>query len=126
MSDNLKQVEMAKETLRVFLERGEDMHDIRHVVHYFYGGNPNGLGLALSELGYAIRPTVNDDGVIAERHESIGEEWRTTTLVHLCEVADIYGADYDGWEASMERQPKSETSQEQKAGWMSKLFKKKK
>ena len=105
MSDNLKQVDQATEILRVLEEHGENMADVRHVLHYFYEGNFRGLGAALRELGYEVTPTADEDGVIAERHEAIGEEWRTTTLRSLCELADQYGVDYDGWEASMERQP---------------------
>ena len=104
MSENLKQVDYAKEILAVLSEHGEDMADVRHVIHYFYGGNFDALGASLRELGYEVTPTVENDGVIAERHEAIGEGWRTSTLVHLCELADQYEAEYDGWEASMERQ----------------------
>ncbi|HTU12605.1 MAG TPA: ribonuclease E inhibitor RraB [Allosphingosinicella sp.] len=105
MSENLKQVDSAKEVLRVLEEHGEDMADVRHVIHYFYGGNVEALGAALRELGYGTEPTAGDDGIVADREEAIGEEWRTTTLRHLCELADTYGAEYEGWEASMERQP---------------------
>jgi hypothetical protein len=131
MIDNRKQIELAKETLRVFTDHGEDMADTRHVVHYFYGGNFAALGASLRELDYATRPTVNNDGVIAERHEAIGEEWRTTTLAHLCELADSYGVEYDGWEASMTRQdaaPQPQAApppQPKPAGFFSKLFGKK-
>lgn len=104
MSGNLKQVELAKDTLRIFEEQGEDMGDVRHVIHYFYDGNFAALGSALQELGYEVRPTVDNGGVVAERHEAIGDEWRTSTLPQLCELADSYGAEYDGWEASMTRQ----------------------
>jgi hypothetical protein len=104
MSENLKQVELAKDTLQVFEERGEDMTDVREVIHYFYGGNFQALGEALEELGYSTRPTVDNDGVVAQRDEAIGEGWRTSTLRHLCELADAYGVEYDGWEASMTRQ----------------------
>lgn len=125
--NNAKQVQLAIETLRVFEQHGEDMNDVRHVVHYFYGGNFNALGSALQELGYSVRPTVNDDGVVAERHEAIGEHWRTTTLSHLCELADSYGAEYDGWEAAMTRQEAPETNPpaQRKSSWLSKLLGKK-
>jgi hypothetical protein len=129
MSENLEQVEIAKATLKVFEDHGEDFSDIRHVLHYFYGGNFAALGAALTELGYAVRPTVNNDGVVAERHEVIGEDWRTSTLHHLCELADSYSVDYDGWEASMTRQPSEPAVMQapsKSAGWTSKLFGKKK
>lgn len=128
MSNNAKQVELAKETLRLFEEGGEDMADVRHVLHYFYGGNFQALGQSLQELGYSVRPTVGDDGVVAERYEPIGEAWRTTTLSHLCELADSYGVEYDGWEAAMTRQQAPEPSDppvQQKSGWLSKILGKK-
>lgn len=128
MSENLRKVKLAKETLRVFTEHGEDMPDVRHVVHYFYGGDFEALANSLRELGYATRATVQNDGVVAERHEAIGEEWRTTTLVALCELADSHGVEYDGWEASMERQQTTETeaARAPKAGgWLAKIFGKK-
>ena len=128
MSKNLQQVELAIETLKVFTDRGEDMNELRHVVHYFYDGNFAALGNALSELGYAVRPTVNHDGVVTERHEVIGEEWRRTTLMHLAELADTYGVEYDGWEASMTRQQSmqpSEVTAPPTGGLFSKIFGKK-
>ena len=126
---NLSQVELAIETLKVFTDRGEDMGDIRHVVHYFYGDNFGALRNALGELGYDVRPTVDNDGVVAERHEAIGEEWRTTTLMDLAEMADAYGVEYDGWEASMTRQQPAQPSEPTavgKGGLLSKIFGKKK
>jgi hypothetical protein len=129
MSGNLKQVELAKATLKVFEDHGEDFSDTRHVVHYFYGGNFKALDAALTELGYMVRATINDDGVVAERHEAIGENWRTGTLIHLCELADAYDVEYDGWEASMTRQkpaPVATPTPRQPTGWGPKLFGKKK
>jgi len=124
---NLNQVELAKQTLEVFASHGEDFSDVRHVVHYFYDGNFRGLATTLSELGYTVRLTVNEDGIVAERNEAIGEEWRTTTLKSLCELADSYGVEYDGWEASMTRQKAKPNAdpQPKSGGWMSKLFGKK-
>lgn len=129
---NRKQVELARQTLDVFTQHGEDMADTRHVVHYFYGGNFAALDASLRELGYETRPTVNNDGVVAERYEAIGEEWRTTTLAGLCDLADTYGVDYDGWEASMTRQASAPPSATEPVpaptpvGFLSKLFGKKK
>lgn len=127
MSDNFKQVEWATKTLQVFIDRGEDVADVRHVVHYFYNGNFAALGEALRELGYDVRLTVDEDGVVAERHEAIGEEWRTSTLTHLCELADSYGVEYDGWEASMTRQQPGavEKPTPEKSSWLGKILGKK-
>lgn len=133
MRDNRRQIELARETLGVFAAEGEDFGDTRHVVHYFYGGDFAALDASLRELGYETRPTAHSPGVIAERHEAIGEEWRTTTLAHLCDLADTHGVEYDGWEASMTRQdaapqPQPEPLPHPKpnpAGFFSKLFGKK-
>jgi Regulator of ribonuclease activity B len=128
VTDNLNQAELAIETLKLFTDNGEDMSEIRHVLHYFYDGNFEALGNALGELGYSIRPTVDNDGVIAERDEAIGEEWRTTTLIHLCKLANSYGVEYDGWEAAMTGLPKADEenqSSRQSSGWLSKIFGKK-
>jgi Regulator of ribonuclease activity B len=121
---NIDQVELAKQTLAVFRDSGEDFSDVRHVVHYFYGGNFAALRSALVELGYDVQDAVNHDGVVAERHEAIGEEWRTTTLVGLAELADAYGVEYDGWEASMTRQGEPDVPK-QSGGWFSKVLGKK-
>jgi hypothetical protein len=129
VSGNLKQVELAKLTLKVFEDRGEDFNDTRHVIHYFYGGNFVALGATLIELGYSTRQTVDNDGVVAERYEAIGEEWRNSTLRHLCELADTYGVEYDGWEASMTRQqpaPGIALASPAPTGFISRLFGKKK
>ena len=99
------------------------MADVRHVLHFFYGGNLDGLRAALGELGYAVRATVDVDGVIAERNEAIGEVWRTSTLVAVCQLADTYGAEYDGWEAAMTRQ--SAAVPTKRPGLRSRLFRKK-
>jgi hypothetical protein len=120
VSENLKQVELARQTLQVFEDHGEDMSQVRHVIHYFYGGNFRALREALGELSYITRLTVNEDGVVAERHEAIGENWRTTTLAHLCEFADSYGVEYDGWEASMTAQ--QQPNAQQSSGWLSKIL----
>lgn len=102
MSDNLGQVALAVETLRTMAEHGTDFAETRHVIHYFYGGNFDALARNLAELGYELYATAENDGVIAERYEVIGEEWRVTTLKNLCEMADSYGVEYDGWEASIQ------------------------
>jgi hypothetical protein len=69
---------------------------------------------------------VNNDGIIAEKHEAIGEVWRTSTLVHLCELAHTYGVEYDGWEASLTRQPPAKPAPDKPKSWASKIFGKKK
>lgn len=127
MSKNAKQVELAKQVLAMFVENGEDMSESRHVIHYFYDGNFEALGASLKELGYQVRPTIDDDGVVAERYDVICEDWRTTTLYHLSELADNYGVNYDGWEAAMKHpeQPLTRKEESNRSNWFSKLFGKK-
>lgn len=129
---NRNQIEEARKILAVLAEEGEDFSDVRHVVHYFYDGNFSAMGQDLAELGYQVRYTVNNDGVVAERFEVIGEEWRTSTLADLCDLADSYGVEYDGWEASLTRQQSSSApnlppapSADGKPGLLKKLFGKK-
>ena len=126
LSDNRNQIELAKDTLNIFADRGEDFSDVRHVLHFMYGGNFEALAASLRELGYAVKPTVNADGIIAERHETIGEEWRVTTLTALCDLCDAYGVEYDGWEAAMTRQPSTPPEDLKPSGFFSKIFGKKK
>jgi Regulator of ribonuclease activity B len=107
VNDPSQQSELAIETLQLFVQDGEDLSDVRHTVHYFYGGNHVALGEALQALGYSVRPTASQDGVIAERMAVTDEQWRTETLRALSELANEYGSEYDGWEASMTRQGKN-------------------
>ncbi|MEL6876726.1 MAG: ribonuclease E inhibitor RraB [Pseudomonadota bacterium] len=104
VNDPNQQSEMAKETFRLFEENGVNLSDERHTIHYFYDGDFEGLAAALSKLGYTVRPTANNDGVIAEAIEVTNEEWRINTLRALSELANEYGVEYDGWEAAMTKQ----------------------
>ena len=98
------QSEMAAQSLAMFESRGEDLSDERHTIHYFYDGDHGALGEALRDLGFVVRPTVENDGVVAERMDVTDETWRTETLTTLSELANQYGSEYDGWEAAMTRQ----------------------
>ena len=126
-NDAEAQAFLARKALAQFVEHGESLTDGRHIIHYFYGGNFAALGAALRELGYTVTATAEEDGVVAERHEVIGESWRTSTLLGLCQLADQYGVEYDGWEASMTRQPAAsgEAAARREGGWLSKIFGKK-
>ena len=101
VSDFSHQSEQASQVLNALQEHGADLSKPRNVVHYFYDGDFQGLGDALKKLGYRTRPTVDDDGVIAERADILNEEWRLGTLTQLSEMANQYGCEYDGWEAAM-------------------------
>ncbi len=104
VNDPNAQSEMAVETLQYFMQQGEDISEARHTIHYFYDGNHVGLLEALKARGYTVRPTVGDDGVVAERMDVTDEKWRVETLKALSELANAYGSEYDGWEAAMTRQ----------------------
>ena len=107
VNDPNRQSEMAVETLQLFESHGEDLSDLRHTVHYFYDGDHVALGEALRARGFTVRPTVENDGVVAERMDVTDETWRTETLTELSELANQYGSEYDGWEAAMTRQGKN-------------------
>ena len=87
---------------------GEDLSDERHVIHYFYDGDVEGLTRALSEAGYEVRPTETSPGVIAETHAVTDENWSELEMKKLCDLANQFGAEYDGWEGSMVRQGKQD------------------
>ena len=83
---------------------GEDLADERHVVHYFYDGDVDGLTAALEEAGFEVRPTQTSPGVIAEHHAVTDEAWSAACMKQMCDLANQYGPEYDGWEGSMVRQ----------------------
>src|SRR5687767_6921194 len=99
-----KQVLMNEPMFATFLTQGEDLSDERHVIHYFYGGDVDGLSAALAEQGYEVRPTETEPGVVAENHAVTDRDWSAATMKQLCDLANRFGAEYDGWEASMVRQ----------------------
>jgi hypothetical protein len=99
-----RQSELAIETLKIFEQNGEVLTDERHTIHYFYDGDHVALGDALRELGFTVRPTVDNDGVVAERVDVTDEKWRVETLTALSDLANRFDSEYDGWEAAMMRQ----------------------
>ena len=103
-NDWQKQVLMNEPIFATFRAHGEDLSDERHTVHYFYDGDVGGLSAALAAEGYDVRPTGTDPGVIAEKHAVTDEQWSTETMKHLCDLANRFGAEYDGWEGAMVRQ----------------------
>ena len=115
-NDWQKQVEMNEPVFAALRGAGEDMSDTRHVIHYFYDGDVDGLSAALAAEGYETRPTATSPGVIAENHAVTDEAWSQSEMQKLCELANRFGAEYDGWEGSMVRQgeanaPGSDTEQ---------------
>ena len=104
-SEGDRQAQLALEVLSMFVEKGEDLSDERHVIHYMYDGNWEAMGASLTELGYQVRPTVNADGLVAERTEVTDAQWAVHTMHQMCEIAAQYGVEYDGWEGAMVRQP---------------------
>lgn len=107
-NDWSKQVLMNEPIFAVFLENGEDLSDERHVVHYFYDGDTEGLSKALSDDGYEVRPTATSPGIVAETHAITDRAWSESEMKKLCDLANRFGAEYDGWEASMVRQGKQD------------------
>ena len=103
-NDWQKQVAMNEPIFAVFLENGEDLSDERHVIHYFYEGDVEGLSKALSEDGFEVRPTATEPGVVAEKHDVTDRAWSESEMKKMCDLANRFGAEYDGWEAAMVRQ----------------------
>ena len=103
-NDWQKQVLMNEPIFAALEGAGEDLSDPRHVIHYFYDGDVDGLSAALKEQGFEIRPTATSPGVIAETHAATSREWSEAEMQRMCELANRFGAEYDGWEASMVRQ----------------------
>ena len=126
MADNdwTRQVAMNEPIFETFLAHGEDLSDERHVIHYFYDGDVEGLTAALAADGYEVRPTSTSPGVIAERYDVTDRNWSTATMQRLCALANQFGAEYDGWEGSMVRQGPPPESEEP-GGLLGKLFGKK-
>lgn len=87
---------------------GEDLSDGRHVIHYFYDGDVDGLSKALGDAGYTVRPTATSPGVIAENFAVTDRQWSETEMKRMCDLANQFDAEYDGWEGSMVRQGKQD------------------
>ena len=102
------QVAMNEQVFAQLLGQGEDLSDGRHVIHYFYDGDVEGLSRALSEQGFVTRPTATSPGVIAENFAVTDRAWSETEMQRMCDLANRFGAEYDGWEASMVRQGKAD------------------
>ncbi len=106
-NDWLQQVQMNEPVFTMLLSNGERLSDRRHVIHYFYDGDVNSLSAALSGAGYEIRPSEAAVGVIAETHAITDHEWSQSEMKRMCDLANQFDAEYDGWECSMVRQPDS-------------------
>jgi hypothetical protein len=105
-NDWQQQVAMNEQVFAQLLGAGEDLSDGRHVIHYFYDGEVEGLSQALSEAGFSVRPTTTSPGVIAENFAVTDRQWSEAEMQRVCDLANRFGAEYDGWEASMVRQGK--------------------
>jgi Regulator of ribonuclease activity B len=117
----------ARQTLEYIAGLGEDLSKPRHVMYFFYGedirpikaeletlgfdtyysGDVEYAGIverhiSLKKQGYEVERLESAQCVVAERQETIGECWRTTTLREMHELAARHGLDLDGWQASLE------------------------
>ena len=45
--------------------------------------------------------------MVAEKHAVTDRAWSESEMKKLCDLANRFGAEYDGWEASMVRQGKA-------------------
>jgi len=120
-NDPATQFELAKQVLAHFISLDESLTDGRHIIHYFYGEPDTlpGLRTKLEGLGYLVRDTLTSPGLIAETMGVTDEAWAESTMSLMCELADEYDAEYDGWEASTVRQKPPKPT---KKGLFRKLF----
>ena len=107
-NDWTQQVAMNEPIFEALASAGEDLSDTRHVIHYFYDGDADGLSKALSAEGFTVRPTATSPGVVAENHAVTDRQWSETEMQRMCDFANQFGAEYDGWECSMVRQEKKD------------------
>ena len=107
-NDWANQVAMNEQVFAQLLGHGEDLSDGRHVIHYFYDGDVEGLSKALIEQGFVVRPTATSPGVIAESFAVTDRAWSESEMQRMCDLANRFGAEYAGWEASMVRQGKAD------------------
>ena len=110
MADNdwQQQVLMNEAVFSALTSNGEDLSDGRHVIHYFYDGDVNGLKEVLGNDGYVVSSTQASPGVIAEIFAVTDRSWSESEMKKMCDLANRFGAEYDGWEASMVRQGKQD------------------
>jgi hypothetical protein len=109
-NDWAQQVASNRPLFEEFLSSGEDLSDGRHVIHFFNGGNLDGLAKALSGKGYVV--SIGDDppGVIAENFAVTDLAWSESEMKLMCDLGNEFDAEYDGWEAALVRQPRAESS----------------
>jgi|SRR4051794_27250364 hypothetical protein len=107
-NDWASQVTMNEHVFEALLSNGEDLSDGRHVIHYFYNGDVDGLSQALTGEGFVVRPTATVPGVIAENFAVTDRNWSESEMQKMCDLANRFDAEYDGWEASMVRQGKAD------------------
>ena len=122
-NDAVAQASLARQTLALFVERGESLTDGRHIIHYFYG-DADRLPALRSELekgGYSVSETAAASGLTAETIGVINENWADETMEQMCGLADRFIMEYDGWEASMVRHPQL-AAPARKVGWLKTLF----
>ena len=110
MADNdwQQQVLMNEPVFAALTYNGEDLSEGRHVINYFYDGDFDGRKDALAGQGYLVSPTNPSPGVIAENFEVTDRDWSESEMKKMCDLANRFGAEYDGWEASMVRQGKQD------------------
>jgi hypothetical protein len=107
-NDWQSQVLMNETVFATLTASGEDLSDGRHVIHYFYHGDVDGLKSALGDDGYEVSSTNTSPGVIAENFAVTDRNWSESEMKKMCDLANRFGAEYDGWEASMVRQAKQD------------------
>ena len=96
MADNdwQSQVLMNEGVFSALTSNGEDLSDGRHVIHYFYDGDVDGLREALAGQGYVVSPTNTSPGVIAENFAVTDRDWSESEMKKMCDLANRFGAEW--------------------------------
>ena len=97
--------------LRALQDNGADLAEPRHVVHYLYAPSPDGaqqVAAAARAQGWTV--SVRDPvpalpgqwGVVAERPSAVlSASFVRDSTDYFEALADLYGGEYDGWEAGV-------------------------
>ena len=95
MADNdwQQQVLMNEALFATLTSSGEDLSDGRHVIHYFYDGDVDGLKEALGNDGYVVSSTNTAPGVIAENFAVTDRNWSESEMKKMCDLANRFGAE---------------------------------
>jgi hypothetical protein len=89
-----------RETLR---KHGDDGTAPRHTLFYFYHGDQVALRQAALAKGYAVKPTVAENGSVLETDMPVDAASFEPVRMQMETWAKEFGAEFDGWECAVEK-----------------------